>query len=243
MEKKPLGVLILHGFTGSLDTVKGLVPTVERLGLPYRMPVMRGHGTRYEDLEGVGPVEWYADAEAALLELSQEAEQIVVVGLSMGGLVTLNLALKHPELLKAMVLVAPALRFADPLIGLTPLLKLVFRFWDSPNSFEDRELAKACTNYTKFPTATFSKFLDYAIDTERRIPEIKTPALILHSRKDKIIHPISAKLLDERLGSTEKRVIWFEKSGHEMFQDLESAAVLQTIGDYLEGLTAKQGVA
>lgn len=241
MDKKPLGVLILHGFTGSLDTVKGLVPTVERLGLPYRMPVMRGHGTRYEDLEGVGPAEWYADAEAALLDLLQEAEKVVVVGLSMGGLVTLNLALRHPEQLKAMVLIAPAIRFADPLVGLTPLLRLVFRFWDSPNSFVDKERAKACTNYTKFPTATFSKMLDYACETERRLGEIRVPAVVLHSKKDQIIHPISAKLLEERLGSPEKRVIWFERSGHEMLQDLESEAVVEAVGTYLESLGAARG--
>jgi esterase/lipase len=33
------GVLLLHGYTSSLDTVNGLVPTLTRLGLPYRMPV------------------------------------------------------------------------------------------------------------------------------------------------------------------------------------------------------------
>lgn len=241
LDKKPLGVLILHGFTGSLDTVKGLVPTVERLGLPYRMPVMRGHGTRFEDLEGVGPTEWYADAEAAMVDLLQEAEKVVVVGLSMGGLVTLNLALNHPEKLKAMVLLAPAIRFADPLVGLTPLMRLLFRYWDSPNSFADPELAKACTNYKKFPTATFSKFLDYACVTERRLGEIRVPALVLHSKKDTIIHPISAKLLEERLSSPEKRVIWFERSGHEMMQDLESEAVIQAVGSYLEAQMANRG--
>ena len=51
---EPLGCLILHGFTSSLDTVRALVPMAERLGLPYRMPILRGHGTRPEDLRGVG---------------------------------------------------------------------------------------------------------------------------------------------------------------------------------------------
>lgn len=236
MDKKPLGVLILHGFTASLDTVKGLVPTVERLALPYRMPLMRGHGTRYEDLEGVGPAEWYADAEAAMVDLLQEVEQVVVVGLSMGGLVTLNLAWRHPDKLKAMVLLAPALRFADPLVALTPLLGLLFRFWNSPNSFADRELAKGCTNYPKFPVSTFNKFLNYANETEGHLGEIRVPALVLHSRKDTIIHPITVKLLEERLGSPQKRVIWFERSGHEMMQDLEAEAVFEAIGGYLAEL-------
>ncbi len=48
-----LGVLLLHGFTSSVRTVEGLVPRLEAAGLPYRMPVLRGHGTRYQDLAGV----------------------------------------------------------------------------------------------------------------------------------------------------------------------------------------------
>ena len=234
-EKKPLGVLILHGFTGSLDTVRGLVPTVERLGLPYRMPTLRGHGTRYEDLDGVTARDWYEDAEAALTELLGEAERVVVVGLSMGGLVTLNLAMEHGDRLAGIVVVGTFLRCANPLSALTPLLKLFVPYWDNPNSFADPELGKACTNYKKFPTATFARLQNYANEIERRLGEVKVPALILHSRKDATAHPITATVLQERLGSAEKRVVWFERSGHEMLQDREAAEVVRVIGEYLEG--------
>ena len=84
-EKKPLGLLILHGFTGSLDTVKALVPRAEARGWPWRMPVMRGHGTKYQDLVGVRYGDWVADAEAALDDLLAECDKVVIAGLSMGG--------------------------------------------------------------------------------------------------------------------------------------------------------------
>lgn len=242
-EKKPLGVLILHGFTGSLDSVRALVPAVERLGLPWRMPVLRGHGTRYEDLSGVEPTHWYEDAEAALRDLLTEADKAVVIGLSMGGLVTLNLAMHHEGDLEGIVLLAPALRFADPLIGLTPVLKLLFPYWDSPNSFSDRECAKACTNYKKFPTVTFSKMLDYANATERMLPHVRVPALILHSKKDTIIHPIASKLVLERISHKDKRIVWYERSGHEMLQDCEAEAIVKVIEEHLEGLVTSRSVA
>lgn len=237
-EKKPLGVLLLHGFTGSLDTVRGLVPTVERLGLPYRMPVLRGHGTRYEDLAEVVAKDWYDDAEAALTDLLQEVDRVVVVGLSMGGLVTLNLAMEHHDDLAGVVVIAPFLRCADPLAHLTPLLKLVAPYWASPNSFADAELAKACTNYPKFPTRTFSHLLNYANVIERRLPEVRVPVLVLHSRKDTIAAPIGAKIIEERVSSKEKRVVWFERSGHEMLQDLEANQVFSAVGEYLERFLA-----
>lgn len=232
-EKKPLGVLILHGFTGSLDTVRGLVPTVEALGLPYRMPVLRGHGTRYEDLAAVVAKDWYDDAEAALKDLLGEAEKVVVVGLSMGGLVTLNLAMEHGDDLAGIAVAGTFLRCADPLAHLTPLLKLVAPYWPSPASFMDPELAKASTNYAKFPTRTFSHLLNFANMVERRLGEVRVPTLILHSRKDTIAAPIGAKIIEERIASKEKRIVWFERSGHEMLQDLEAAEVYRVIGEYL----------
>jgi carboxylesterase len=232
-EKKPLGVLIVHGFTGSLDTVKAVVPVAERLGLPYRMPVLRGHGTRYQDLDGVRYTDWYDDGLAALKELAQEVERVVIVGLSMGGLVALRLAMEHGEHVSGLILLAPALRFADPLVPLTPLIKIFFRYWDSQNSFRDMELAKQCTNYPKFPTAAFGQLLDFGHEIERRLGEVKVPVTTLFSRQDQIIHPIAMKLLEDKLGSRDKQFVYFEKSGHEMLQDCEAQAVTAAIEDAL----------
>lgn len=224
-EKKPLGLLILHGFTGSLDTVKALVPRAEARGWPWRMPVMRGHGTKYQDLVGVRYGDWVADAEAALDELLGECEKVVIAGLSMGALVAFTLAMKREKDLAGLVVFAPALRFADPLTPLTPIIKLFFPFWDAPSSFEDKALeARVCTNYKKFPTAAFSQLLDFGNDVERKLGQVRVPVVGLYAKKDKTIHKIVPKLLADRLGGP-YREIWFEATGHEMLQDCEADAV------------------
>lgn len=43
MSRKSYGALIVHGFTSSLDCVGGLEPPIQALGLPTRVPVLRGH--------------------------------------------------------------------------------------------------------------------------------------------------------------------------------------------------------
>ena len=63
MTRQPYGVLIVHGFTSSLDCVNGVQPFVQDLGLPTRMPVLRGHGAESpEALRGVTWHDWVADA-------------------------------------------------------------------------------------------------------------------------------------------------------------------------------------
>ena len=59
MARSPYGVLIVHGFTSSLDCVSCLRPPIEALGLPTRMPILRGHGAESpQALCGVTWREW-----------------------------------------------------------------------------------------------------------------------------------------------------------------------------------------
>jgi carboxylesterase len=222
--KKPAGLLILHGFTGSLDTVRSMAEQAEQQGWPYRMPALRGHGTRYEDLVGVRNTDWVTDAEAALHDLLTEVERVVVVGLSMGGLTALNVAHRNPDKLAGAVVLAPALRFKDPLAAFTPLLKLLIPFWDSPNGFQDPACAARSTNYKKFPTATFHELLNFAADTENLLGDIRVPVVGIFAHRDTIVHPIVPSLLEKKLKSL-KKVVYFDRSGHELLQDCEAAAV------------------
>src|SRR5919202_4652995 len=118
----PYGVLVLHGLTSSLASVTPVAERLARHSIPTVVPWLRGHGTRPEDLVGVTWRDWHADAAAALDSLLEQCAEAAVVGLSMGGLVALHLAAEHPERLRAVVAVAPALRQAHPLAPLVPFV-------------------------------------------------------------------------------------------------------------------------
>lgn len=234
-QRAPLGVLILHGFTSSLDTVRPLVPAVERLGLPYRMPLLRGHGTRPEDLRGVTHRDWYADAEAALLDLRGEVEQVAICGLSMGGLVALELAARHPRDVAAVVTIAAALRIASPLIHLSKPISMVRSMWTPPpgRAYADQELARLSTNYKSFATDAVVSLHHYGRIVSKLLPRVRAPLLILHSRKDTVIKPLSSDLIYTRAGSMDKRRIWFERCNHEILRDCEAEAVVAAAEDML----------
>lgn len=223
--KKPLGVLLLHGFTGMPETVNGLVPHLESAGLPYRMPAMRGHFTKPEDLVDVTWLDWVDDANVALKDLLTEVDQVVIVALSMGGLVALKLGMEHPERLAGLVLVAPALRFADPLTSLTPLLSMFAKYWPMPKAPKD--CAYEAKNYAYFPTKTFSSFQDFARHIEVNLQRVKTPICLMHSKVDRTIQWISSQIIHDRVSSAEKELHWFERSGHEMMMDREKERVFE----------------
>jgi len=227
------GVLLLHGFTSALRAVDGLVPHLEKAGIPYRMPVLRGHGSSWEDLRGVTSEDWFEDAREAFEDLSGEVDAVIVVGLSMGGLVALDLAMKKPERIAAVVSVAAALRFKDPMSRLTPLMAKVFKSWPSPESFNDPDLKENCENYPRFATDAFASLYRYSREIESRLEEVKVPVCVLQSRKDQIVAPVAANIIYERVSSEHREIHWFERSGHEMMQDMEAEEVFRTIMDYI----------
>jgi carboxylesterase len=228
-----LGVLLLHGFTSALATVDGLVPHIERSSIPFRMPVLRGHGTRFQDMKGVTAADWYEDAERALLDLhgSGEVDRVVVVGLSMGGLVALELGMEHPDKIAGVATVAAALRFRDPLAGFSPVLARFVDYWTSPNAFNDMSLKHKSRNYPKFATDAFVSLYRYSKRIEAALPQLKVPVRIIQSKKDQVVDPVSANLVYEGVSSEFREISWYHRSGHEMMQDMEAEAVF---GDLME---------
>jgi len=242
MTKKPYGVLIVHGFTSSLDCVNGLQPPIEALGLPTRMPVLRGHGgASPEALRGVTWQEWVTDAEAALDDLLTEADKAIVFGHSMGGLVALTLAAEHPDDVDSLVVAATALVFTNPLGPgkplnfLAPLVSRLMKKVDMPPTYADPSLAKYDTNYRYAPTDAVASLFEFARVTRRRLPEVRVPALIMHSRKDTTIDPEASEVIYNHIGTPpdQKRLVWFEVTEHEMFRDCEREATIQTVVDYV----------
>ena len=88
----------------------------------------------------------------------------------------------------------------------------------------------------KFTTDSFASLYAYAQEIEARLPELKTPLCVLHSKKDQIIAPLAANLIYERTASPNREIHWFNRSGHEMMQDMEADAVMASIMTYLNKL-------
>ena len=242
MAKEPCGVLIIHGFTSSLDCVNALRPPLQALGLAVRMPILRGHGAESpEALRGVTWHDWVADAETALENLLADAEWAIVVGHSMGGLVTLTLAADHPDVIDSIVVAAAAVQLATPfapgrpLHFLAPLLVRLLDKVDMPPAYADPALAQYDTNYPWTPTDAVASLFEFAAVTRRRLPEVRAPVLILQSRRDTTVAPGSAHIIHDGISTPpdRKHIVWFEVTEHEMFRDCEREAAVATVVDYV----------
>ncbi len=243
MTKHPLGVLVIHGFTASLDCVSGVTEALKPLGIPTRMPVLRGHGAESpEAMRGVDWRDWVADAEAALQDILDEAERAIIFGHSMGGLVTLTLAADHADHIDSIVVAAAAVQLDSPLAPgrpfyfLAPLASRLMGKLDMPPTYADPSLASNDTNYSWAPGDAVLSLLRFSERTRQRLPEVNVPTLIMQSRKDTTVAPESAEIIYNRISTPpeQKRIVWFEKTEHEMFRDCEREATIKTVADYVQ---------
>ena len=233
MSASSVGVLLLHGFTSSLKAVDGLVPFLKKYKIPYKIPILRGHSSSPQSLAKTRFEDWYQDAQASFEALSKEVDQIIVVGLSMGGLLTLKRSMEYPNKIVGIVTVAAALKFSDPLAGLSSFLSKIIPYWPSPQTFNDKNLAKHNTNYKWFSTKAFASLYKASCAIEKELGRVKVPLLIIHSKKDRTIPPRAAEIIFAKVGSKQKEIVWFENSGHEMMQDLEAKAVFEKIMQFI----------
>ena len=104
-------VLCLHGFSGTPFGVRYLAMHLGRSGRNTHAPLIAGHGRRLRDLARSRWPDWYATADTALTDLvAARGEPAAIVGYSMGGLLALELARARPNVVSALVLMAPPLR-------------------------------------------------------------------------------------------------------------------------------------
>src|SRR2546421_9897990 len=81
----PHGALVLHGFTGTPQSMRGLAEAFAAAGFATELPLLPGHGTTVADMAETSWAQWSGAAEAAYVDLAGRCGKVVVAGVSMGA--------------------------------------------------------------------------------------------------------------------------------------------------------------
>jgi len=227
-------VLLLHGFTGSSADVRMLGRFLEKKGYTSYAPHYRGHGVPPEELIKTGPKEWWEDVVKAYETLKEKGyEQIAVAGLSLGGVLSLKLAMNVP--LKGVITMCSpmTMRTTDM------MFKGVIKYAKEYKKYE----GKSEQQITEEIEAILQKGMPSLADLQQFVQEVRNdldlvyaPILVIQSRHDEIIDPNSAHIIYENVESLNKKLVWFEESGHVITLDKEKQQLHEVIYEFLESL-------
>jgi carboxylesterase len=232
-----VGVLLLHGFTGSPQGLRPWGEALRDAGFTVRCPRLPGHGTDWRDLAARRAPEMVAASEQALDQLAADCREVVVGALSFGGALALHLAATRPRPVRGLVVVNPWLYSKDRRLLALPLLKLLVASAPGVGSdladSEAKELA-----YEHVPLRTLASVRAFQRGVRAALPRVGQPLLCFVSRQDHVVEPGNTELVAARTGSTDVQVVWLERSYHVATLDLERRTIFDGSVKFVHRVTA-----
>ncbi|WP_217588631.1 alpha/beta hydrolase [Lentibacillus saliphilus] len=233
-EAGPRAVLLLHGFTGHSADVRMLGRFLEKKGYSSHAPIYRGHGTTPEALIQTHPDQWWEDVVAAyehLVDLGYS--DIAVAGLSLGGVLGLKLA--YSRNVKAVIPMCTPMFFDNE----TQLTKGFKQFATEYKQMEQKTeaiISEELTSLMHGSEHLFQELGQFIEEVRREVDTIYTPTMVVQSRHDHMINPDSAHYIYNHVEAEDKKLQWYEESGHVITLDQEKDKLHDDIYQFLETL-------
>lgn len=231
--KKKIGVLLIHGFTGSPAGMRPWAEYLNNLGYTVRTPLLPGHGTRPEDLNLVKWQEWPAKVEAELTILLQSCEKVFICGLSMGGGTTLNVAARYSRQLAGIILVNPMIH-----VKFVPhqLAWIISRFQKLRDSVGDDIKKPGVTEhgYDHLPAVGVYQLLKMLSYTRKRLHDVTVPVQLFHSVEDHTLPVTNTEIILKEIGSRDKQRIELINSYHVATLDYDAEIIFENSRVFIE---------
>ncbi len=215
------GVLVIHGFTGNPSSMRGIAVALADEGYHVEMPRLPGHGTTIDDMVTTTWDDWSGEVRAAHARLAERAERIVVVGLSMGGALTLWAGLELDDVV-GLVCVNPATRPQDPAV-LEMITEMVADGIEVAPAIGG-DIADPDVEESSYDGAPLRALLSFMNDglapMADRYGELRMPLLLITSRQDHVVEPSQSEYLAGTFGGDVEHV-WLDRSFHVATQDYD----------------------
>ena len=223
---RAIGVLLIHGWSGSPAEMRGMGTYLAEQGATVRGILLPGHGTQPEALFRTGWTDWAAACGQAVADLRRRCDRVFVAGLSMGGLLALYTgATVRPPPAGVIAMGAP-IYFHNWRVRALPVLKYFVRWHTKgPSDIQDQAALARLWHYPRLPTHSIHQMAVLSAQARRVLPALTAPLLIMQGRHDRAIDPGCAAYIAAHAGSAAKEVVYFERSGHAITEDQERAAV------------------
>lgn len=230
------GVLLVHGFTATPAEMSLLGRFLHAKGYTVLGIRLAGHGTSPEDMMRMDQDDWYNSAVDGYTILSSCCEEVSVIGQSMGGLLSLRLAANAgSDISRVGVLASPIFIHEDRKLYRLPPREMCGKRCQHKKRREIANVPEECNiSYGEMPLVSVHELLDLIELVKKELPRVKCPLLVIQSSNDHTVRTNSAEYIYRNAGSTQKELVWLEKSGHLLSIDCERDTVFAKVAEFLE---------
>ena len=219
------GIYIIHGFSSTTYEVKKLAEHLGQQGYYVKADNLPGHSTSIEDCNLTTHDEWLSFVEKEIASMYTKCDKVIVMGVSMGGVLTLHLASIFP--LDGAVVAGALFKFKNE-FNVRVLVRLLHRFKTTQpkrKSFTEEQL-KIINNqfygYDQYPLIALNEMRKMVDKVKEQLHKISSPVLLIHSKIDQTATFENFHIIKDLLKNSTLSTLVLEKTGHHVFDTEES---------------------
>lgn len=240
-ERRRVAIGVIHGFTGNPSSVRPLAEGLADRGFPIEAPRLPGHGTDVQDMRRTRYSDWRAEVVRTVDRLSQRAPHVVLVGLSMGGSLVLDVASSGERPIAGVVTINAQVLQRDGIgAKLGPYLEAILPIAPAALAgLRKDDIAKPGVSenaYGKVPTAAGNSFVRELPRIREQLPRLGCPLLVAYSPQDHSVPPANSKAILELAAHVHPIELVLERSYHVATLDYDLELLIEHITRFADRL-------
>jgi carboxylesterase len=233
-----IGCLLTHGFTGAPKEMRWLGEYLNKEGYTVCGIRLAGHATKPEDMIRSRYCDWLASVEDGYNLLRGCTDRVFLLGLSMGGVLSLITASQF-AVSGVVAMSTPYKLPDDPRLKYVKILSKIKPYMpksgEAPGSdWFDKAAFAQHISYPENPVRSVAE-LDSLTGLMRAVlPQVTIPVLLIYSRDDDYIVKNSMDCIYTELGSKDKNKLWVEGGGHVITEEPTRMVVFKAAADFIK---------
>lgn len=238
-ERADTALALIHGFTGNPVSMRPLGELLVAQGFRVEVPRLPGHGTHPKDMQRTRYADWRSEVISSVDRLQRDSKRVVLVGLSMGGTLSLDVASSGERRVDGVVAInAQILDREGFTVKLAPLLEHVLPM--APASLaglRKDDIAKPGVSekaYDTVPTAAGNSFVRELPRIRAQLERFPCPLMVARAPQDHSVPPANSLALLKLI--PEAKELLLERSYHVATLDYDLELLAQRITQFCDAL-------
>ncbi|MFM8185466.1 MAG: serine aminopeptidase domain-containing protein [Alphaproteobacteria bacterium] len=241
-------VILVHGYKSAPKEMQDLANFFNDNQISTYNVRLKGHGTAPINLQNCEWIDWYQSLQRGYCALSNKFENLVIIGFSTGGLLSLVSASQKnikKSKLKAVISINSALKLLDIKAKMVPGInlwnELLQKFNIEAGQFQyvddtpENPHINYSRNYLK-GVYELEKLMNVCKDNLYKIIQ---PTLVIQAKGDPVVNPISGKLIYDMINSNNKKLTLLDFNNHIIVNSENKLIVFEEIMDFLKKIMLK----
>jgi carboxylesterase len=237
--------LLIHGFTGTPKEMRWMGEYLHQQGYTCMGIRLAGHATHPEDMIRSRWTDWLASVEDGYRMLCKLTNDIFLVGLSMGGILSLLLS-TQVQVKGVIAMSTPSRLPTDYPTWLLQLISLVIKYRpktkEAPGSgWFDKTAYQEHIAYPQNPIRSVAELKKLTIEMRAALPKVNVPVLLMHSRDEKyILSNNMEEIYAELVNASDKTKLYLTGSGHNLPRDARREQVFQSAVEFIQRVSLQK---